>query len=177
DLREPLDGALARLLATIRKVGAPGLGDLLADGEDRVERGHRLLEDHADAAAPDPAQLRGRHRDEVLALEQDPPGNPGRMPRQQAEDRQAGDGLAAAAFADHAEALAGADPEADITGDRDKVVAASKADCQVAYFEQFCLQAIAFFSRRLSLSHPPGVPDRPRQCSIGLSTIDNKLAR
>jgi hypothetical protein len=33
------------------------LGDLVADREDRVERRHRLLEDHRDPVAADRAQL------------------------------------------------------------------------------------------------------------------------
>jgi hypothetical protein len=36
-------------------VQAQRLGDLVADGEHRVERGHRLLEDHRDAVAADRA--------------------------------------------------------------------------------------------------------------------------
>ena len=34
-----------------------GLADLAADGEDRVERGHRLLEDHRDLRAANMAHL------------------------------------------------------------------------------------------------------------------------
>ena len=34
-------------------MGADRLGDLLADREHRIERAHRLLEDHADAPAAD----------------------------------------------------------------------------------------------------------------------------
>ena len=37
---------------------ADGLGHLVADGLQRVERGHRLLEDHADVAAADRAHAR-----------------------------------------------------------------------------------------------------------------------
>ena len=36
------------------------LDDLVADGEDRVERGHRLLEDHRDLVAADLPHLGGR---------------------------------------------------------------------------------------------------------------------
>ena len=36
------------------------LGDLVADREDRVERGHRLLEDHRDVVAADLSQLVAR---------------------------------------------------------------------------------------------------------------------
>ena len=52
-------------------MNAQGLADLLTDGEERVERCHRLLEDHADLSAADPPQLRGRRPDELTGLEQD----------------------------------------------------------------------------------------------------------
>ncbi len=41
------------------------LHDLRADGEDRVERGHRLLEDHADVAAANRLHLALGQADEV----------------------------------------------------------------------------------------------------------------
>jgi hypothetical protein len=47
------------------------LADLIADAEHRVQRGHRLLEDHADLVAADGAHLAVRHLQQVLALEAD----------------------------------------------------------------------------------------------------------
>ena len=45
------------------------LADLVADREDRVQRRHRILEDHRHVAAADVAQLLLRHLQQVLALE------------------------------------------------------------------------------------------------------------
>ena len=42
------------------------LGDLLLDGVERIERGHRLLEHHGDAVAADVAQHRLRRADQLL---------------------------------------------------------------------------------------------------------------
>src|SRR6266550_1911318 len=48
---------------------AQGLADLLADGIDRVERRHRLLEDHRDQAAAQRAQLARRHGQHIRAAD------------------------------------------------------------------------------------------------------------
>ena len=51
---EHLDGPVHRLACAIDlEVERDRLGDLVAAGEDRVERGHRLLEDHRDRVAAD----------------------------------------------------------------------------------------------------------------------------
>src|ERR1700759_4606883 len=96
-------------------MGAQGLGDLLADREHRIERAHRLLEDHADAPAADPAHLARADLQEIAAVEQDLAGHAALGPRQEAQDGEAGDGLAAARFADDAQPLAGPELEADVT--------------------------------------------------------------
>ncbi len=44
------------------------LGDLVADALDRVERGHRILEDHGDLGSPEATQLIGRRIEDLLAL-------------------------------------------------------------------------------------------------------------
>ena len=65
------------------------LGDLPADGQHRVERGHRLLEHHADVAAAHPSHLRLGEAAQVAAIEQDLAG--GDAPRRfgdEAQDRQ-----------------------------------------------------------------------------------------
>ena len=81
------------------------LGDLAVDAEQRVQRGHRVLQDHRDLAA-DVAHLALAQHREVLAGELNPAADDARRRRQQADDRLAQRGLAAAAFADHAERLA-----------------------------------------------------------------------
>ena len=57
------------LLAVHVQVEPERLGDLPADPLDRVERGHRVLEDHAQLRAPDLAELLGRHGGQVVAGE------------------------------------------------------------------------------------------------------------
>src|SRR3546814_12704875 len=53
------------------KVPAQALGNLEADGLHRVQRRHRFLEHHGEAAAAQPAQLRFRQRQQVAPLEED----------------------------------------------------------------------------------------------------------
>jgi hypothetical protein len=60
--RQRLGARARRVLALVQ---AYRLGDLLADGEHRVERRHRLLEDHRDLGAADVAQRRGRRLREI----------------------------------------------------------------------------------------------------------------
>src|SRR5262249_54022155 len=84
-----------------------GFGDLPADGEHRVERGHRLLEDHRDLLAADPAHLFLARPKQVHAVEDDlsadnAPGRIGHEP----QDRQTGHALTAAALTHEAERLA-----------------------------------------------------------------------
>ena len=45
-------------------------GDLVADFHDRIECGHRLLEDHRNAVAADAPHLGGRFLQEIIAFEQ-----------------------------------------------------------------------------------------------------------
>ena len=63
--------ALERLLLRDAVMVDRHLGELLADGHRRVQRGHRLLIDHGDLRAADPPQLLLAHGAHVAALEQD----------------------------------------------------------------------------------------------------------
>ena len=57
DQLQQFERARARLLVGHLQVDQQRLHHLLADRQDRVERGHRLLEDHRDVAAADLAHL------------------------------------------------------------------------------------------------------------------------
>ncbi len=50
-------------------VHADRFADLVADGEQRIERGHRVLQDHGDALAAHAAHFRLRLVEKVLAFE------------------------------------------------------------------------------------------------------------
>ena len=90
------------------------LADLLLDGVQRIERGHRLLEHDGDVVAAHPPHLTLREREQVAALEADAAG---RMMRgrigQELEDRQRRHRFAGAGFADQRHGLALADVERD----------------------------------------------------------------
>ena len=116
DVHQPqhLDGAVHRIAAVQALVHPDGLGDLVADGIDRVQRGHRLLEDDGDLLAADLSHLVRAERDEVAALPHDlAVDNLARRHLDQLQHRHRGDGLAAAGLADHAQRLAAVDGEVD----------------------------------------------------------------
>jgi hypothetical protein len=70
-------------------------------GEHRVERGHRLLEDHRDVAAAVLAHLVFGQREKIAALEQHAAaGHPARRLREKAHHRERGHGFPAAGLAD-----------------------------------------------------------------------------
>lgn len=97
------------------------LGDLVANGVHRRERGHWLLEDHGNVAAPNLMHLVAVRveRGEVdfalvqlAAIADVAAGNLGCW-RQDLQQGIGSHGFAAAAFADDAHSLAGVDAEAD----------------------------------------------------------------
>ena len=61
----------ARLALAHLQMDDQRLHDLLSDRQDRIERGHRLLEDHRDVAAAHLAHLLVGEIEQVAALEQD----------------------------------------------------------------------------------------------------------
>ena len=109
DPLEQLDRAPVAIPPGDVLVRADGLLDLVADPHHRVERAHRVLEDHRQVGAAQPLQLPRPEVEQVaLAVPTEPhrAGGAGRRRGHQARDRAAGDALAAAALADEAEDLA-----------------------------------------------------------------------
>ena len=116
---------------------ADGLDDLLADGEHRVERGHRLLEHHGDAGAADALHAGIGEFGERLAGEADFAGrDAGRRLRQQAHDGERGDALAAAGFADDAQDFAFVERERDVLHRGDLAARGGERGGEVGYGEQ-----------------------------------------
>ena len=112
------------------------LGDLAADGQHRVERGHRLLEDHRDLVAADPAHLGPAQPEQVAALEADRAAREAAgRDRDQAQDRERGDALAAAALADHAQGLAAPQLERDAVDRLDHAVAGQEVGPEILDLE------------------------------------------
>ena len=109
DAAQHLDRPVHRLAARHALVQRDRLADLAADRQQRVERGHRLLEDHRDLVAADVLHLALRSSSSRLTPSKriaPPTMRPGGF-GDQPQDRQRGDALAAAGLADHAQRLAG----------------------------------------------------------------------
>ena len=113
-LAQRLLGAVHRLAPARAFVQHEHLGDLLADRRQRIERRHRLLEDHGDALAAQAPQLGCRRVLDLLAVEHDLAAGERQRPAQQAHDGQRGNALAAPEFAHQPERLAAADLERDV---------------------------------------------------------------
>src|SRR5262245_52516900 len=89
-----------------------GLGDLPEDREKRVQRSHRILEDHGDPPPAHAAQLAPALARQLFALEAHAAAHDACGPRQEADDRETGRRLAAARLADEPERLAFTEREA-----------------------------------------------------------------
>ena len=110
DQRQQLDGAGLRLSLAHVHVNEQRLHHLQSDRQHRIERGHRLLEDHRDVAAADLPHRLVVEAQQIAILEQDPSLlHPRGCGRQQAHHRQRGYRLARSAFADDGHDLAGLD--------------------------------------------------------------------
>src|SRR5712691_11288274 len=109
---QELPHALAQRAAPQVLVEERGLRHLPPDREERVQRRHRVLEDHGDLSAPDPAQLALALARQILALEDDAPAHDAGGPRQEPDDREARRRLAAPRFTDEPQGLAFVEREA-----------------------------------------------------------------
>ena len=112
------------------------LDDLLADGEHRVERAHRVLEDAGDLLAADPLQLVAAEGEHVAALERDRPGALG-VVGQEIEDRHCRHALAGPRLPDQGDGGVLGDGEADAAHRLDAAddalfLAETKGDLEVA---------------------------------------------
>src|SRR6266540_548611 len=131
-----LDRSFPRGGARQRPVAQYAFGDLFADGECRVERSHRLLEDHRQAVTAKLAHLGCGKLREIDALETylaiDASGGRG----DEAHDRERGNALAAAGFADDGERVASVERKADAV-DRGELAGFDRERRpELAYLEQ-----------------------------------------
>ncbi len=131
-----LDGVLPGLAA--RKIGVrfDRLDQLAPDRQHRVERGHRLLEDHGDAVAADRLHCPFVEAGKVLAAEPDAAGGDagGRL-RQQPHDGKRGHRLARAGFAGDAQRFAAREREGEIGDDFPLAVLAAHGNRQAGNVE------------------------------------------
>ena len=136
DLLQQLDRPRPRLGGRQRKMGLDGLDELMADRIERIEAGQRVLEDGADAGAAHLAHLLVGQIVDAPALEADfAAGNAARR-FEQADDGSAGQRLAGARFAHHAQHLARRDVEGDVVDREQGAAARRELDAEVADFEK-----------------------------------------
>ena len=137
DQAEQFDGARARLVRVHAEMDGERLGDLQSDGQDRIERGHRLLEDHRDFAASELAHLLFRERQQIAAVEHHAAfGDAAGQSRQQPHDRQRRYRLAGAGFADDRDHLAGVDVKRQSLHRADHAARGQELDMEVLDLEQ-----------------------------------------
>src|SRR5438067_1801389 len=135
DLAEQSQGALARGGLAHPQMREDRLLQLPANRVKRIERGERVLEDDADLAAAQLPQLFGRQVVDAAALEPyfagaDPPGR-----LEKADDREPGDRLAGAGFADHAQYFTGRDRERNAIERPQRAAARREFHPQVVHLE------------------------------------------
>ena len=121
--------------------GDPGvrselLGDVPADGVDRGQRRHRILEDHRDVAAAQAPQLVVAHGHEVLPAEQRLAFHGAVGIADQLEDAHHRHALARAGFADDAEHLPLGEGERQPVDGSGRTTPAAERHPQIAYVEQ-----------------------------------------
>jgi hypothetical protein len=133
DARQRGGGARAGGALRDALVRADRLDHLRVDPQDRIERRHRVLEDHRDPPAAQAPQRALGKADEFLALEPDRPGRDASGRVDEAEDREAGDGLAGARFPDEPQHLAAADLEGHAVDGHHEPLAGLERDREVAH--------------------------------------------
>jgi hypothetical protein len=127
---EHLQGALAGLSPGGVGVHQISLLDLLAHGDDRVQRVHGILHDHRDTVAADGAQGAFVGAQQIDAVELHAFGARASPGRQQAEDGPSGLRFSRAGFADDAELFA-AELEAHAAHRVDDALGRTEAHVQI----------------------------------------------
>ena len=109
-------------------------GNLIADGEHRVQGTHRFLKDHRNGVAADLAHFSFTQSEQVASVENDLTGHPGTQ-RGQAQDGQRRHRLPAAGFADETQGAAGFDAEGDPVDGPRLALREEKGGVQVAHLK------------------------------------------
>jgi hypothetical protein len=115
DELEHADRVFVRLIARVAEVELGDLGELTRNPHERIQRRHRILENHADAASPHAAHLIVRQFQEIPPVEHNfARHDAARRRRDQPENRQVRDGLPRSRLANNSKRLAPGEIEADV---------------------------------------------------------------
>ncbi len=140
---EQFQHPLAQRGATQATMQAQALADLAYDALQWIERGHRLLEHHADALPTNRQQCLRRQGEQFLAVQAHAAAQ-ARRARQQAQQGVGGLRLAGAGLADQGQGLAGAQAEVDPLHDLRVAI----GDAQVFHSQQFPVHLMSSDRRR-----------------------------
>src|SRR5262249_19581419 len=129
--------SLARLPTGQPLVDAQGFRDLVANGEDRIERRHWLLEDHSDTIAGKVADFGFAERQQIDAIEADRTSNgAGDALGQQTQKRERGYTLAATRFADDPEGFTGRNCERNLINRTGNAILGKEVRLEVLNLQQ-----------------------------------------
>jgi hypothetical protein len=112
------------------------LDDLVADLVEGVQRGERVLEDHRHLGPAQGTDLILAHGHELLAVQPDLTGDPGAASLVDAEDRQAGHGLARAGLTDDAKRVALGDLEGQAIDGLHQAILGREVNLEIPNFEE-----------------------------------------
>ena len=114
-----------------------GFHNLLSDRLHRIQRCHRLLENHADVSTADFPKLRFRHFPKILSVKQNL--SPGYLSGilQNLEQRSAGHTLSAAALSDQTEGLLLPDGKGDLINGRNCLLIRNKLRLKMPDIQQY----------------------------------------
>jgi len=136
DLGEKLHGASAGAPAVGLTTNEESFGNLIADGLARVQRRHRILENHRDAAPAQIPQIGGRKAENLLAQQPDPARKRGAGPFVQPRQRHGHSRLAGTAFADDSERLSPADRKRNALDRHKPGVVGTESDGEIGYVKK-----------------------------------------
>src|SRR6476620_579757 len=143
DLCQQLDGPRPRPLAANSAVKLQDLADLGLDRMQRLERGHRLLEDDRNVVATNAANLALRQLQQFAPLELHASRGMrcGRV-RQELQDRQRADGFSGARLSDQRHALAAPDLERNMIDRNRSAARLMKRHREIADVEQWLVDGV-----------------------------------
>ena len=121
---------------------AQTLCQLPLNPEDRVQGGHRVLEDHRDLSSPDVSELALGEAGYLVAREPDGPGVQYPAARKQAHDRAGKDGLTRAGLAHHAEGTTALEFERDSVNGLDDSAFGDERGMEILYLEKGSLELL-----------------------------------
>ncbi len=135
-LPQQVQRALPRFGRPDRQMGPDRLFDLVADREQRIEAGQRVLENRADLAASNLVHCRRRKIVDPPAFEQDLAGSNSGGRRQKLHHRGTGHRFASTAFADDAQGLAWRELQRNIVERHQRSPSIGELDAHAAELEQ-----------------------------------------